>query len=548
MATIKYVIAFICLVHLPSFSSWMDGRSSAIETINTYLARYTDLYEFDEHDGGFFGELGPAYRWQEVIVRKHQFITNNIIHPIDEALRQLAEKNTLHVGRVAMDKKSLALILKGVLSLVTCPNPLSCLVDLAKIEADCLLNNCNYDTVMADLQRAKKEILYALAKDPCKENEKKIVHHWHTMPVGTRKVASRLLLELRRETGKKLIECKEHLEDLVSFPTQFKLLPPGFIKGKDILGGPHGALNQFVEKIFTQSDLKIYSEKTKIELKNSIKKICRQAHLAHDYGCTDTIKGKQIFLFYGDPGTGKSHAALTIAKELTLPVYEIRALREEDFGYGKLSGNSEYLDSKLGIIFKPFYVKDADGKGFMNPVIIINEVDRMMGKHNGMLKPLMDLFDETIKKIYSTYFGADMDFSGLIWILTANTDFGLSGSNNTDPSKFKNGKDPLAALRDRMKLIHFDHIPEQHIKIFLSDFITTQKLFLYSSYYDSQEALSMKDKLMSFIAKRYQNQSIRFIEEEARRLSDLPEEEWDSILPDIQDSSSSSASTSSSNT
>ncbi len=265
MIKVKYVIAFICLVNFPSFSMKMDGSHSAMEIINAHLARCTELYDFDEREGRFFGELGAAHRWQEITIRKQKCIADEILHPIDEALRQLAEKNTVRMGNVAVDKKALALILKGVV-ILTSSDWLSGLVDIELTEAYCYLSNCRYDTVMADLLRTKKEILYALAKDPFKVQERKIIDHWHTMPIGTRRVASLLLLQLRRETGRKLIECKEHLEDLVSFPTQFKLLPPGFIKGKDEFGGPDGKLNQFVAKIFSQSDLKIYSGDTCINL------------------------------------------------------------------------------------------------------------------------------------------------------------------------------------------------------------------------------------------------------------------------------------------
>lgn len=495
-----------------SFSSiaMHHDQRSAIELINMHLVKHSELYDFDSQIKDYWNEQGAEFRWETLAIRKLTIIQEELINPIEEQLRNFE----------AFVLKRYNILNKTVRAI---QNPIDALDNYSSAE---------YDKMILACKNARHEIREALKADPISIFERSIIKAPGLKPEMLREL-SRSLFSLRNSSGKEALNAKDRIECAITVPTKFKRLPPnatpenfGF-QSK----GQAGKMKEFLDAIFKDSKLKIYSDSTKEALRSAITAICTRSQLENIPEKAGTIEGKQIFLFYGEPGSGKSFAAQEIAKELGLPVHIIPALREEDFGHGKITGNSEWTDDRLGKLFEAFYIQSKqDNSCWKNPVIIIDEVDRMMGKHNNMLKPLMDLFDDNIKYFHSNYLGADIDISGIIFILTANSDFGLGDANHV-PAEFSNAKDKFAALRDRMEMIYFSPLPQAQVKDFLRQFIKNNMLFNFSTCFSADHNEELTNELVEFISLNFKNNSIRKIEKIAKKLANISRDQWELMLP-----------------
>jgi len=161
-----------------------------------------------------------------------------------------------------------------------------------------------------------------------------------------------------------------------------------------------------------------YLEKSKTQFENLVEPISR---LQMDLTLCANMEPSKFrvtpILLLGDPGIGKTHLAMELAKGLGGSMDKLSAGGAQ--GAFQLTGShSSWTGAKFGSIVKVL----AEGTT-TSPVIVIDEVDKIGSDDRYPILPvLLDLFEaDTARCFKDEFFDMEFDASRIIFILTANS-------------------------------------------------------------------------------------------------------------------------------
>ncbi len=172
----------------------------------------------------------------------------------------------------------------------------------------------------------------------------------------------------------------------------------------------------------------------------SVRELAQRRGISLDEGASGTI-----LCFYGPPGVGKTSLANSIANALARPLVRIALGGLEDVN--ELRGHRRtYVGAMPGRL-----VQGLINAKSMNPVIVLDEVDKVGQHHRGdPTSALLEILDPEQNSNYRDYYlNFDIDLSKAIFIATANDLGGIP-----------------APLRDRMEFISVSsYTPDEKLEI-----------------------------------------------------------------------------------
>jgi ATP-dependent Lon protease len=121
-------------------------------------------------------------------------------------------------------------------------------------------------------------------------------------------------------------------------------------------------------------------------------------------------------LLHGPPGVGKTSFAMAIAEALNLPLIKISLAGVHDVSV--FSGSSVHWSSSTpGMI-----VREFAGAGCLNPVVLIDEIDKCGGSSAGRVTDILAemLNPEQSCSFRDLFLGVPVDLSNALYICTAN--------------------------------------------------------------------------------------------------------------------------------
>ena len=189
-----------------------------------------------------------------------------------------------------------------------------------------------------------------------------------------------------------------------------------------------------------------------------------------------------IICLIGPPGVGKTTIAASIASSLNREFYKISVGGLNDSS--ELIGNRRtYLGALPGKI-----IQGLKKCGTNNPVILIDEIDKMVKDYKGdPASTLLDVLDTTQNKTFvDNYIEEPFDLSNVLFILTA---------NNKDSIPY--------TLLDRLDIIELSSYT-------VFEKIDIAKKYLLPKIYEElniSKKLTIKDDVMTFIIDNYTNEA-----------------------------------------
>ena len=191
-----------------------------------------------------------------------------------------------------------------------------------------------------------------------------------------------------------------------------------------------------------------------------------------------TNKGSIICLV-GPPGVGKTSLAQSIASALNKKFVKasLGGMRDES----ELRGHRKtYIGAMPGRI-----IKGMSKAGVINPVFLLDEIDKMAHDHRGdPSSAMLEILDPEQNKTFSdNYIEEDYDLSNVLFIATANYE-----ENIPEP------------LHDRFEIIRLNSYTENEKKFILKDYLIKKILSEYSL---KKEELKFTDDAIDYIIKRY---------------------------------------------
>ncbi len=551
----KIIFVFFYLFSLSNFAADIEDRQTPNQKINSVLARFADLYDGLEE----FNNIADCEN--ELARRKQAIIETEIISHLRARRDRIKEENTLDVfgyevskGRVGKIAVGIAIpliahtakeyLLRGGdrrndppaigvyeqqqqdrrqlldeerqadLRLDRLRDRIDLGVDLGRGVLDAYLSPDDQWAMIYALDDQIAKFHKALDNDSMMPIEHQVLEKVRELSSSMRERVVTLLLNLRGNLGDgaKAKKHLEHIKHCLTLPKSLKSID------QEVANGIFSLENG---KIFNDDTPFVrYSKSTQRGIKEVIDKIIRNSNT--DIG-GDGLGGlaKPIFFFYGEPATGKSFAAKKIAEILGLPMQLYPISDGGDLKPNKVSGNDQYMEAKPGIFLQPFYRTDSAGRNYLNPVLIIDEIDILLEKKgHHTLDELVNLFDSDLRTMKFEYLGKDteVDISNLIIIMTANSDLGESKKKHS--REFSNAADKYHRLRDRMKMIHFDDFPMGEKGVLIADYCIRNELIV-------QENAELRAKeLAQFLVTYRPRETIRQLFRMAESLALTEPERW----------------------
>lgn len=140
---------------------------------------------------------------------------------------------------------------------------------------------------------------------------------------------------------------------------------------------------------------------------------------------------------------------------------------------------------------------------------------------------MLRLLDPNVTSLKCDYFGQDVDFdiSGLIVILTANTDLGKKDGEKEPKISF----DPLAAIRDRLIFVHFDGLDPETKRDILHKYIDDNMLIAFSPCFSDSNHEDHKQNIVNYVLENYPHDSNREMKRKIDILVNTPKNNWAAI-------------------
>ena len=158
-------------------------------------------------------------------------------------------------------------------------------------------------------------------------------------------------------------------------------------------------------------------EKAKNQFENLVEPISR---LQVDLALAGAMAAEDFritpILLLGDPGIGKTFLAMQLAEALGVGMEKISAGGAQG-GFQLTGSHTSWTGSRPGSLFTLL----AEGK-FATPVVVIDEVDKIIDSRYPVLPVLLDLFEpNTSVRFKDEFFEMAFDASRIIFVLTANS-------------------------------------------------------------------------------------------------------------------------------
>lgn len=186
-----------------------------------------------------------------------------------------------------------------------------------------------------------------------------------------------------------------------------------------------------------------------------------------------------IICLVGPPGVGKTSLAQSIAHALNKKFVKasLGGMRDES----ELRGHRKtYIGAMPGRI-----IKGMSKAGVVNPVFLLDEIDKMGHDHRGdPSSAMLEILDPEQNKTFSdNYIEEDYDLSNVLFIATANYE-----ENIPEP------------LHDRFEIIRLNSYTENEKKFIIKDYLI-KKVLAESSL--KKDELKFTDAAIEYIIKRY---------------------------------------------
>ena len=327
------------------------------------------------------------------------------------------------------------------------------LLDMATVEAlpRNVLGILEKEITEADLERDR--LKKGIKSEPINKQEEQYVINKSLISKELQEVIEKALIQSRKR-GFSINNISDFLDEALLLPTIPKSLLSPNNRAQDL----HLIMKRFEDDSFFRG----FTTSVRKDLKSVIASL---AYASADIG-THEVPLKNFYYFWGDAGMGKSLSARNLALFLDLPYYEAYIRSETDLSQGGLEGSTWYRpDANIGWVARPLLAKDSQGRTYKNSILIINDFDRILlnnsGRGGAALGFLLDYLDALKKYFYSPYFRSSIDISRLTIILSGNKPIPEGDGGPTDT---------YAALRTRLKRIHFTGFDEETTKKILESY------------------------------------------------------------------------------
>ncbi len=478
------------LINFSSVSKWKLASITAFSLFvlvcNSYAVRYDDIFTDEIYDqtGIHFRLMTTEVANQAALDRlyelKQSSLTRVAARTLEVKLQKLqhsmtSEKDRQHASRLTSQMGD---VVKSGLSGIPFVGPFlgsvfgGSVTNSNSISRTPRQNLGGLETEILHIQSEMEELQRGLRSEPIAKQEEFYVLHKRFINKDLQQSIADALIQARKPCMS-FFNLKDFVDEALALPYEHKQLLSLNDSSIDLLT----KYDCFDTSEFFQK----FSYETKMSLKKIIAEICYDSIAPED----SIVPLKKFYYLWGNPGIGKSHAARKLVEDiLDLPYQEVCIRTGSELTQENLEGSTWYRpNANLGWIIRPFMAKNSTGKRYKNPVLIINDFDRvLLGQSTGALGFLLDYLDGIKKEFHSPYFKSLIDIKRLSIIITGNKPIPEGDGGPTDQ---------YAALRTRVQIIQFAEFTTETSQQILGNYITT----LMEHYHFSQELSNTENKM-----------------------------------------------------